>query len=163
MVIHVLEMGDATGWLRASEGQNPVQGAATCCAQTALPSSSTPPVLGAAGDAGGGRPLASPWRTAGAPPPEAASPVPPALPAPPTHAGLPAWCLQTLIGSAWAAPFLCPAGSYSSFKTQPDGHLPWSLQRPSPPWAAAVPPLSLVSIHALVDFQCFSNARHIPG
>ena len=76
-MIHVLETGDATGWLRASEGQNPVQGATACCARMALPSSSTPPVLGAAGDAGGGRPLTSSWRTAGAPPPEAASPVPP--------------------------------------------------------------------------------------
>ena len=63
MVIHVLETGDATGWLRASEGQNPVQGATACCARMALPSSSTPPVLGAAGDAGGGRPLTSSWLT----------------------------------------------------------------------------------------------------
>ena len=104
MVIHILETGDATGWLRASESQNPVQGATTCCVRTALPSSSTPPVLGAAGDTGGGRPLGP---TPGGCQPRA--PCPP-VPVPRAHAGLPAWWLQTLIGSAWAAPLSLPCG-----------------------------------------------------
>ena len=74
LVIRVLETGDATGRPWASEGQNRVPGSCHLLCPKGVALLSTPPVLGVAGDAGGGCPLASPWRTARAPPPEAASP-----------------------------------------------------------------------------------------
>lgn len=158
LVIRVLETGDATGRPWASEGQNRVPGSCHLLCPNGVALLSTPPVLGVAGDAGGGCPLASPWRTARAPPPEAASPVLlPCLPLPP---GSPLAVCRPSFALPGPLPFLCPVGSSSSFKTQLDGHLPWSLQLPSPPWAA-VPPLSLVSIHPLVDFQYLSNTCHI--
>ena len=63
-MIRVLETGDATGRPWASEGQNRVPGSCHLLCPNGVALLSTPPVLGVAGDAGGGCPLASPWRTA---------------------------------------------------------------------------------------------------
>lgn len=128
VAIRVLETGrDATGRPQAVGVRTPSQGAAPhllCPERRYPPLLSAPPVLGAAGDAGGA-PLASSWRTAGAPPPEAASPHAPHLPAPPRAPHLLSAGPHL---SAGALPFSALQDPvHPSRPTQLGRHLPWIL------------------------------------
>lgn len=139
--------------------RTPSQGAATCSARTALPSSPLLPSWERLGTLEEGAHSPLPGGPLG--PHPLRLPAPCSRPASPSHRAPHLLSADPHLLSLGCSPFSALQDPiHPSRPTQLDRHLPWILQLPSPP-RAAVSPLSLVSIHPLVDFQYLSNRCHI--